>query len=257
MLKNEKDGGFEIKKLDLNKLRHDFVMTVLGGRNRGKSFLMRNLLYHFRKIPFAVACSGTEHVAPFFRKFMPESMIHKDFDCKLIDQIFNFQDTTLMRSEKPFAINESFALIVDDCGFDSKRWKKDIRFQELCMNGRHRNICLMLGLQTPMAISPEIREQMDAIFLFAPPNDNASKKYYEHYASVIPNYKLFVEIVDKVCKEHRCLVILQSQDAQKWQDKVFYYKAEDPGNFKIGCPTFWNESKKSSRDEAGSRIRLG
>ena len=57
-------------------------------------------------------------------------------------------------------------LVMDDCMSD-KNWVKDPNILELFFNGRHYHISFMLTMQYSKGLPPEMRGNLDYIFLLA------------------------------------------------------------------------------------------
>ena len=66
------------------------------------------------------------------------------------------------------------------------------------------------------------------------------KALYENYASVIGDFNIFCELMDALTTDYTCLYIHNAIQTNRWQDCVFYYKADPPpDNFRFGCREFW------------------
>ena len=251
--KKDDYGDLVIRKFEMSQLSHDKIVVCLGRRGSGKSYLIKDILYNFRKIPYGIVCSGTEHVSPFYTNHMPSGFIHSDVDIDMLDDIFGHQDQRLVNCQKPFSVNQAMLLIFDDVAHSAKKWSKDPRFAELFLNGRHRNIMFIMALQSPLMIECHLREQIDAVFIFYIPQETVRKKVWENYASVIPNLKLFTRLMNHICKDNTCMVIL-SKAATKWQDSVFYYKSPETPNFKFGCHSYWDLGRQIESASSSNRM---
>ena len=62
----------ELKKFDMNMIRDDKVVVLIGKRETGKSFLVKDLLYYHNSIPVGTVISGTEGANAFYSKMRPE-----------------------------------------------------------------------------------------------------------------------------------------------------------------------------------------
>ena len=56
----------QLRKFDMNKIKDDKVVVLIGKRETGKSFLCKDLLYHHRDIPCGQVISGTEAANQFY-----------------------------------------------------------------------------------------------------------------------------------------------------------------------------------------------
>ena len=75
--------NLELKKFDINEIKDDKVVVLIGKRDTGKSFLCRDILYHHMNIPVGQVISGTEGANQFYSKIIPKLFIHLlDFQFK-------------------------------------------------------------------------------------------------------------------------------------------------------------------------------
>ena len=132
-----------MKKFDIAKITDDKVVVMIGKRNTGKSFLIRDLLYHHTDIPIATAISGTESANHFYENMIPKIFIHEEYKNQIIDNVVKRQKLILKKinTEKAICNNISHSkldprslLILDDCLYDSS-WTKDTNIRALFMNG--------------------------------------------------------------------------------------------------------------------------
>jgi len=128
-------------------------------------------------------------------------------------------------------------LVMDDCLSSKGQWLKDETIMEILMNGRHYDIMYFLTMQYPVGITPELRGNFDYIFLLK--DDMYKKKLFEHYAGIFPDYQMFQTVFTHCTKDHGCLVIDNTSTSDKLLDKVFWYKANEYNNFKIGSGKYW------------------
>ena len=57
---------FEISRFNINDIKDDKVVVLIGKRETGKSFLTKDILYHHTSIPVGQVISGTEAANEFF-----------------------------------------------------------------------------------------------------------------------------------------------------------------------------------------------
>ena len=63
------------------------VVVLIGRRDTGKSFLVRDLLYHHKNIPIGTVISGTEAGNGFYSKHVPKLFIHDEYNTSIIENI--------------------------------------------------------------------------------------------------------------------------------------------------------------------------
>lgn len=250
----------ELKKFDMRKIsfRADEskgpVVVLIGRRDTGKSFLVRDLLYYHQDIPIGTVISGTEAGNSFYSKHVPKLFIHEEYNMTIIDNILKRQKTVLKQITKDIStykrstIDGRTFVILDDCLYDSS-WTRDKLMRMLFMNGRHWKIMLVITMQYPLGIPPNLRTNIDYVFILREPYISNRKKIYDNYAGMFPTFESFCQIMDQCTENYECLVINNNANSNKLQDQIFWYKAEAHADFKLGAREFWEISKDIHSDD--------
>ena len=82
--------SLELKKFDMRKIRFSAndsngpVIVLIGRRDTGKSFLVRDLLYYHQNIPIGTVISGTEAGNGFYSKHVPKLFIHDEYSSVIV-----------------------------------------------------------------------------------------------------------------------------------------------------------------------------
>ena len=69
--------SLKLQRFDMSKIEDDKVVVFIGKRETGKSFLVKDLLYHHQDMPVGTVISGTEGANSFYSKLMPASSSSK------------------------------------------------------------------------------------------------------------------------------------------------------------------------------------
>ena len=209
------------------------------------SWLVRDIFYHHKHIPSGVIFSGTEEASPFFSDFIPDCFIHSEYDPALVEAIMTRQKRKIRETKQSgksdtgkLSTNNLF-IVLDDMLHDAQNWKKEKTIKNIFFNGRHYNFLFMLTMQYPLGITPELRSNIDYVFIFNEPSVKNRKKIYDDYAGMIPSFDHFCNILDSCTQNHECLVIKTSGNSSDYKDQVFWYKSEPHSNFQVGHPKFW------------------
>jgi|TARA_B100000683_G_scaffold47892_1_gene44963 hypothetical protein len=250
----------ELKKFDMRRIsfRADEskgpVVVLIGRRDTGKSFLVRDLLYYHQDIPIGTVISGTEAGNSFYSKHVPKLFIHEEYNMTIIDNILKRQKTVLKQISKDVttykksSIDGRTFVILDDCLYDSS-WTRDKLMRMLFMNGRHWKIMLVITMQYPLGIPPNLRTNIDYVFILREPYISNRKKIYDNYAGMFPTFESFCQIMDQCTENYECLVINNNANSNKLQDQIFWYKAESHADFRLGSREFWEISKDIQSDD--------
>jgi hypothetical protein len=232
------------------------VVVLIGRRDTGKSFLVRDLLYYHQDIPIGTVISGTEAGNGFFGSHVPKLFIHDEYNTGIIENILKRQKMVLkqMKKEKEShgksTIDPRAFIILDDCLYDAS-WSRDKVMRLLFMNGRHWKIMLIITMQYPLGVPPNLRTNIDYVFILREPYLKNRKIIHENYAGMFPTFESFCQVMDQCTENYECLVINNNAKSNKLQDQIFWYKAASHGDFKLGAKEFWEMSKglDSSDDE--------
>lgn len=253
-------GTLDLKKFDMKQIsfRPDEnkgpVVVLIGRRDTGKSFLVRDLLYNHQDIPIGTVISGTEAGNGFFAAHVPKLFIHDEYNTAIIENILKRQKAVLKQVNKEMdvykrtSIDPRAFVILDDCLYDNK-WTKDRMMRLLFMNGRHWKIMLIITMQYPLGIPPNLRTNIDYVFILREPYIANRKRIWENYAGMFPTYESFSQVMDQCTENFECLVINNNAKSNKLNDQVFWYKAQNHGDFKLGSKEFWDISKDLGSDD--------
>jgi hypothetical protein len=252
--------SLELKKFDMKSIsfkpneNKGPVVVLLGKRDTGKSFLVRDLLYYHQDIPIGTVISGTEEGNGFYTKMVPKLFIHNEYNTAIIENVLKRQRTVLkqikkeMESFKRSTIDPRAFVILDDCLYDAT-WTRDKLMRLLFMNGRHWKIMLVITMQYPLGIPPTLRTNIDFVFILRENYIANRKRIYENYAGMFPTFESFCQVMDQCTENYECLVINNNSKSNKLQDQVFWYKAESHNDFKLGSKEFWELSKGVNSDD--------
>ena len=230
------------------------VIVLIGRRDTGKSFLVRDLLYYQQSIPIGTVISGTEEGNGFYSSHVPKMFIHGEYNTAIIENVLKRQRQVLKQmkkdeeSKRRSTIDPRTFLILDDCLYDSS-WSRDKMMRLLFMNGRHWKIMLVITMQYPLGIPPNLRTNIDYVFILREPYITNRKRIYENYAGMFPTFESFCQVMDQCTENYECLVINNNAKSNKLQDQIFWYKASPHGNFKLGSKEFWEISRNMPSDD--------
>jgi hypothetical protein len=185
---------------------------------------------------------------------VPKLFIHDQYNIVLIENILRRQRAALKQMNKEIEIYKKSNIdprtfvILDDCLFD-KSWTRDNVMRALFMNGRHWKIMLCITMQYPLGIPPDLRTNIDYVFILREPYLSNRKRIWENYASVFPTLESFCSVMDQTTENYECLVINNNAKSNKLTDQVFWYKAENKPDFRLGSKEFWELSKNKESDD--------
>jgi len=251
----------ELKKFDMKSIKFEAnkdssgpVIVLIGRRDTGKSYLVRDILYYQQDIPIGTVISGTEAGNGFYSKHVPKLFIHDEYNSAIVENILKRQKQVIkqikreVETYKKSNIDGRTFVILDDCLYDAG-WTKDKMMRLLFMNGRHWKVMLIITMQYPLGIPPNLRTNIDYVFILREPYIANRKRIYENYAGMFPTFESFCQVMDQCTENYECLVIHNNAKSNSLRDQIFWYRAEPHGDFKLGSKEFWELSKDLNSDE--------
>lgn len=230
------------------------VVVFIGRRDVGKSFLIRDLLFHHQDVPIGTVMSGSEATNGFYSKIVPKLFVHNEYNTTLIENVIKRQKIVIRQMMKEMEVYRKSSMdprtfvIMDDCLFDDK-WTRDKMMRFLFLNGRHAKVMLLITMQYPLGIPPILRTNIDYVFILREPYLSNREKIWRNYASMFPTLESFCMILDQCTNNFECLVIHNNAKTNNIQDMVFWYKAETRPDFKLGSKEYWEMSKGIDSDD--------
>ena len=229
----------------MSSIDDDKVVVLIGKRQTGKSFLVRDLLYYHQDLPLGTVISGTEAANSFYGKMVPSLFIHGEYTPEIIRNVLKRQKLVIKNIQQQYnstgrtRIDPRAFLILDDCLFDSS-WTRDKNVRSLFMNGRHYKIMFIITMQYSLGIPPVLRTNVDYTFILRENIYSNRKRLYESYAGMFPSFDFFNQVMDQCTENYECLVINNNAKSNKLEDQVFWYKAAPHPEFRIGAKSFWD-----------------
>ncbi len=203
------------------------TILIYGKRGSGKTTLMCNLLSEIHKhYPLGCAIAPTATVRLELCKHMPSSLIWPEFDIdKLTTVVSEFTESTMpnwmeytndaKKSEEQKADILNWLLIMDDCGFSEKTFRH-VTFNNMYMNGRQVGQGIILNLQRLRSIGPQLRGQLDYVFLFRDLSKSVQESIHQDFFSFL-DFKAFKSLYMRYTEGYNC-VVLDVQKAQRIRD---------------------------------------
>ncbi len=198
------------------------------------------MIYLKRHIfPVGIAFSGSEDANEANAKIMPKIFVQNKLRFDALERFKQRQKFAGKHLENPWALH-----VWDDCTDDTKLFKKPI-IQDYYKNGRHWHMLHINSVQYCLDVPPAIRTCIDGSFILRESNDKTRRKLYENYASIIPTYNDFNDIMDEITTDFTSLYIDNRSISNNVEDCIYYYKANlerIPDNWRVGCDAYWDQT---------------
>lgn len=242
-----------LRKFDLSTIADDKVVVLIGKRETGKSFLVRDLMYHHRDMPIGTVISPTESANKFFGHMIPPLFIHEEYSPAVVDNVVKRQKLILKKIDAQKSlygssnIDPRAFLVLDDCMYEgAAALARDKWLRAIFMNGRHFKLFFVLTMQFALGITPILRTNIDYVFLLRENLVSNRKRIYENYAGMFPSFEVFCQVMDQCTEDFECLVINNNAKSNRLDDQVFWYKAEPRPDFQVCAPEVWALSRSYS-----------
>lgn len=246
--------NFQLRKFDISMLvercavdsRKSPMIVVIGKKDTGKSFLVRDILYNTQKeFPVGTVISGTEVANEFFQHMVPSKFIHDKYKPDIVTNVIKRQMNIKQSRNNDkkskggsSGIDPRAFLILDDCLYDGT-WIREESTRYVFMNGRHIDLMTIITMQYPLGITPNLRTNVDFVFILRENILGNRRRIYENYAGMFPTFEMFCSFMDQCTENFECLVICNNVSSNKLEDQVFWYKASDHPPFKLCDQSLW------------------
>jgi hypothetical protein len=222
------------------------MIVIIGKKDTGKSFLVRDILFNTQScFPVGTVISGTEVANEFFQHMVPSKFIHDKYSPDIVMNVIKRQMNVKQKRNQDKAsrggssnIDPRAFLILDDCLYDAS-WIKEESTRYVFMNGRHVDLATMITMQYPLGITPNLRTNVDFVFILRENILGNRRRIYENYAGMFPTFEMFCSFMDQCTENFECLVICNNVSSNKLEDQVFWYKASDHPPFRLCDQSLW------------------
>ena len=244
--------NLQLRKFNVDNIPDGSVIVLIGKRCTGKSILTKDILSSKSDIPVGTIISGTEGANQFYSKIVPPLFIHEEYTPELLSNVIKRQKMVMKQlNAGNDDIDPRAFLILDDCLYDSS-WKKDKNIRSAFMNGRHYKLLFILTMQFALGIPPNLRTNIDYVFILRENIVSNRKRIYEHYAGMFPTFDIFQSTMDQCTENYECLVINNNAKSNKIEDQVFWYKADMHDDFRVGADIFWKHHTNNYEEDTDS-----
>ncbi len=244
--------SLKLKKFDMSSIKSDKVVLFIGKRETGKSFLVRDLLWHHRDLPVGTVISGTEGANQFYSKMVPPIFIHEEYRPEIINNFVKRQGRLVKKqvggAPEYQNIDPRAFMILDDCLYDNS-WVKDKNIRSLFMNGRHYKAFFIITSQYSLGIPPNLRTNVDYVFVLRETIHSNRRRLFEQYCGMFPTYEFFCSVMDQCTENFECLVINNNSKSSKLEEQVYWYRASEHPDFRLGADILWKQASAMSLND--------
>ena len=177
----------KLQDFDPKTLPDHFAMVVYGIRRRGKTFMIKEMLYHLKdRFDRAYLFSSTADLQPEQYDFIDEDNLYGADEIDKLQSIVSEQETMLKHDQgkaKKDCLTQRTLIIFDDFIQNKKIARNNEAFTGLYTRGRHCHITVIALVQSRTGIPPAIRSNVDCIIAFEAVNGEDRKVLMNEYLS--------------------------------------------------------------------------
>lgn len=235
---------YNIKYFDPRKIKPGSVVLIIGRRGSGKSTVAEDILSFHRDCSRGVCVSATERSNGFWNKHIPQCFIHYTYSDSLPRQLFRQQQ----KIKKETGEMPPVFAIFDDLLFD-RSFARSKQIRKILMNGRHSNIFTIITAQYLMDIGPDLRANVDFVFVLRENIKSNREKIYQYFAGVFPDYQSFEDVMMACTKDNEALVLDQNSLSYEIGDCVYFYKATPNVRYRMCDKRYWEFSVENQESD--------
>ena len=238
----------DLLEFNPDDLKLDGTIVAVGKRRTGKTWVFRNIMYLMKdKFEAGIVISQTDELNHFWRQYVPKKYIYNKYQPEILDAVFKRQksiinDPNLTDEEKEK--KAPFFILLDDVISDS-RLKWDENLCELFVAGRHYKLFILITTQYAKAITPTLRGNTDYCFMMKCLQQRQLEALWEDFGSFLTK-DAFAQIINAYTEDNEVLVVNTCPDTQVDPlSMMAWWKAVDPGEFKMGSEEYWRAAMMS------------
>lgn len=213
-----------LEAFDMRAVQGASTCVFIGRRATGKSFALRDALYHLRDIPVGVVISPTESAEAFYGKFVPSVLIYDEYTPEIVATFVERQRNITALHDAEIAhngrtdIDPRAFIVLDSCLYDNN-WGDDANIRFLFTHGRECHAFVALTVQYAMQLPQQLHAHVDYAFLCRENIPTMREKLYRQYRRAFPSFDAFNQVFTQCIHNQELLVV----DCRA--DQAFAYKA--------------------------------
>lgn len=244
---------FKIKKFDIENIKQNKNILIIGPKYSGKSHLLKDILYYI-DAEFAVLINPNEFATNFYGKVLPEQCKQDELTNELLEKICNRQKTLIEYrnkhriSKRDMDIQSS--LIMDNCVPDlmDLKWQTNKFFKFLFRSGTDAELSTIFTAPYPLKIPDHYIPSIDYVFILRDSNNKNKKKIYDMFCGMFNDFKKFQEVMNTCTQKYSCLVVDRTKVSSDSTDAVYWYRApEKLQDIHLGGRNLWKILYKTKK----------
>lgn len=219
------------------------TFLILGKRNTGKTVLTIDICFHRQAMEFGIAFAGSIGSELEFARFLPSTFIYGSFSDEVLRAFWEKVKSLNRKAARNGEKMVDCFLILDDTGFDKSMWQSKSLI-EIMQNGRHYNLTLIICMQYGKALHPNMRSQIDYLFVLKEKSPEMLDKIYSCFCGGhFQDKHLFRAVLNQCTRDYRALVVKNADVIEgdgEFDGGIYFYKAKlHKKPFYVGSKAMW------------------
>lgn len=207
---------------DIERITPGHSVIFIGGRMRGKTTAIKDLLLHNRNIPTGLVVVPTNYDKQMYQEFIPANLINTESPMSQLGTLIRRQKQKI---EDNWENPEAF-VVLDDATYHVNNLRHNI-VEELFYNTRYLQLLNIISFQGCRQVPPSIRANADYVFMFYTPNEDERERLYDGFLTNLITFEKFNDLMASICTvRFMCLVIDRTVTSTRMEDFIFFYKAK-------------------------------
>jgi hypothetical protein len=228
----QKSDVVSIHKFDFSTLCQSPSICMIGKRGSGKTVLTRELLtymYKHNMIDECIIISPRDKMEPEYDQIADKR--YYSYDDKIVEELIEIQKFRIDEARQTGKKPKNVVIVLDDCLSSRGDWVKSHAIREVLFNGRCYRITIILTMQFPIGVSPELRANFDYVFLAFDNFMSNIKRIYEHYAGMFPTFDSFRQVLAQITNDFGFMTITNKGSCNTFLEKIKWHKSLNSQEF--------------------------
>lgn len=243
---------FKIKKFDIENIKQNKNILIIGPQYSGKTHLLKHILYYI-DAAFGVLINPTEFATNFFGKILPKQCKLGDINNDILEKMCNRQKGLIEYKNKyritDREMNIHNVVIMDNCVPDlmDLKWDKNKFFKFIFRCGKDAKISTIFTAPYPLKVPDHYIPSIDYVFILRDQDTKKKKKIFDMFCGMFSNFNKFQEVMDTCTQQYSCLVVDRTKpDATDLSDVVYWFRApKDLRETHLGSEDLWRTCLRS------------
>ena len=192
----------QIQQFNLDTICQNPLILITSPRNTGKTSIVSDIISHLTKKNKYTECviiSPSEKIDGYYNSNHNGTVYYK-YDGDIIQNLVDKIESIDIKERS------NTLLILDDCMPSKKIWMCDKVLKYIFMNNKSLKLSIVLTMQYPLGITPELRTNFDYIFMGKTYENKIKNICYENYFGIFESFDLFNLYHNELIKNDKFMI---------------------------------------------------